>query len=144
MNRCMSARSEESLLKAARRAARNSYSPYSGFPVGAALMASDGRIFEGTNVENASYGLTLCAERSALVTAVASGRRQFVALAVAGGRRRVARPCGACLQVLAEFCGPDFPILLTTVGDTSGHERVHLRDLLPKVFALGRPGRRSV
>jgi homotetrameric cytidine deaminase len=127
---------DTALLKSARRAATHSYSPYSRFPVGAALRTDTGRIFQGSNVENASYGLTLCAERTALGAAVAEGRRRFTALAIVGGRREAARPCGACLQVLAEFCGPDFPILVAPLDPRRKAERFALKDLLPHAFAL--------
>jgi cytidine deaminase len=94
----------QTLLAAARSAARQAHCPYSHFPVGAALLADDGRIFTGANVENASYGLTVCAERVALFQAVHAGVRRFVALALCAGDRTAATPCGACRQTLAEFC----------------------------------------
>ena len=99
------------------KAAENSYSPYSGFRVGAALLTADGRIFTGCNIENASFSLTNCAERTAVFKAVSEGVRDFRAIAVAGSssgdfsKRCV--PCGACLQVLREFCGDDFVIILS-------------------------------
>jgi homotetrameric cytidine deaminase len=127
---------ETKLIKAAVTAARHSYSPYSRFAVGAALLADDGRVFAGCNVENASYGLTLCAERTAIGAAVSAGCRRFTALAVAGGKRRPARPCGACLQVLAEFCPPDLPIFLASLAPPRTTERFALRDLLPHAFGL--------
>jgi len=91
------------LLALASRARRFGYAPYSNFAVGAALLASDGRVFTGCNVENASLGLTLCAERVAVVKAVSEGARSFKALAIAGPGRAAIPPCGACRQVLAEF-----------------------------------------
>lgn len=127
------------LVKAAVKAAGQSYSPYSRFPVGAALMTVGDKVFTGCNVENASYGLTICAERVAVASAVAAGEKKFQALAVVGGRGRAARPCGACLQVLAEFCGPDFPIYLAPLKGRSRSnpiECVALRDLLPQTFSL--------
>jgi len=127
---------DKTLFARARQAAKRSYSPYSRFPVGAALLAG-GAVFTGCNVENASYGLTLCAERAAILAAVAAGKRKPVKLAVAGGKGRAARPCGACLQVLAEFCGPDFPILLAPLDTPKAIERLTLADLLPKAFRLG-------
>ena len=109
--------------------------PYSGFAVGAALVAEDGRTFYGCNVENASYSMTICAERSAVFSAVAAGVTRFRKLAIVGGKtdEEAAQvpclPCGACLQVLAEFCPPDFPILLT--------DGVHLLgEFLPAQFRL--------
>lgn len=124
------------LIKAALKAARNSYSPYSHFPVGAALLTHDGTVFPGCNVENASYGLTLCAERVAVANAVAAGHLKFKALAVVGGRGRGARPCGACLQVLAEFAGSDLPIFLAPLDHPDGAETVTLGALLPYTFSL--------
>ena len=127
------------LVEAAFKAAKNSYSPYSRFPVGAALMTTGGKVFTGCNVENASYGLTMCAERVAVMSAVAAGQKKFQALAVAGGNGRAVRPCGACLQVLSEFCGPEFPIYLAPLKGRSRSksiECVALRDLLPQTFSL--------
>ena len=98
------------LVKAARDAAVAAYCPYSAYPVGAALLAADGRVFTGCNVENVSYGLSNCAERTALFKAVSEGCRAFAALAVAGGTERAAAPCGACRQVMTEFCAPDMPV----------------------------------
>lgn len=98
------------LIAAAREAAARAYCPYSNYPVGAALLTRDGRIVTGCNVENVSFGLTLCAERTALVKAVSDGQCGFAALAVVGGGRTAAAPCGACRQVLAEFCAPEMPV----------------------------------
>jgi cytidine deaminase len=124
------------LAQAARAAAARSYSPYSRFAVGAALLTADGSVFTGCNVENSSYGLTLCAERAAVVAAVAAGHRRFAKLAVAGGARPAAVPCGACLQVLAEFCGPDFPIVLTPLTVARRMRTRRLAQLLPQAFVL--------
>ncbi len=99
------------LMQSARAATANSYMPYSHYPVGAALLADDGSIWTGVNVENASYGLTNCAERTALFKAVSEGKRHFRALVICGGTAESpAHPCGACRQVLAEFCPPDMPV----------------------------------
>ena len=96
-------------------------------------MAEDGRIFTGANVENASYGLTICAERAALFTAVNSGVRRFRALAVAAGANAPATPCGACRQVLAEFCNNLMPVFCSTrTGDRV--EQTTLGELLPEAF----------
>ena len=120
------------LLDAARRARSRAYAPYSQFAVGAALLAEDGTIFVGTNVENASFGLTICAERSAVVSAVAAGQRKFRALALVAGRGEPATPCGACRQVLHEF-SPNLPIRLASAD---GQVRdVRLSELLPMGFA---------
>lgn len=124
------------LVRAAVKAAGASYSPYSRFPVGAALLAGNGKVFTGCNVENASYGLTICAERVAILKAVSAGCRTFKALAVAGGKGQAARPCGACLQVMAEFCGPDFPLYLVALDQADDIERFSLGDLLPQTFSL--------
>ena len=122
---------QQQLIAAACSARAQAHAPYSGFAVGAALLMQDGRIIEGCNVENASYGLTLCAERVAVVRAVAEGETAWRAIAVAspGG----AAPCGACRQVLAEFC-TDLPVLLV---DTDAPDRIRhttLATLLPDRF----------
>ena len=125
-----------SLVQAAREAAANAYCPYSRYHVGAALLASDGRVFRGCNVENASYGLTLCAERNAITTAIAEGCREFRALAIAGGTPDApAFPCGACRQVLVEFCGPDFPVVVAAL-EGGAPETIPLADLVPRSFQL--------
>ena len=123
----------ETVVRAAVEARVRAYARYSKFQVGAALLAADGRIFTGCNVENASYGLTICAERSAVFTAVAAGQHKFVLLAIAseGG----AAPCGACRQVLAEF-SPNLSILLIDVNRQDSIVEVNLGDLLPRAFGL--------
>jgi cytidine deaminase len=125
------------LMAEAGRARRTAHAPYSKFEVGAALLARDGRVFRGCNVENASYGLTVCAERVALWKAVSEGARDFESLAVAGPRGRAAPPCGACRQALAEFA-PDL-----TIHFRDGAGRIvtrSLRGLLPLPF-VRRPRR---
>ena len=124
------------LVAAAAGAARASYSPYSKFPVGAALLLPGGGLMTGCNVENASYGLTVCAERVAFFKAVSEGRRDFVALAVVAGQDEAAPPCGACLQVMAEFCGPGFPIYLAALNRPDSIRMVTLGELLPSMFKL--------
>ena len=119
----------EELVARAIEARDRAYAPYSGFQVGAALLATDGRVFSGANVENASYGLTVCAERSAVFTAVAAGARSFEALAVAAGDG--ALMCGACRQVLSEF-GRDLTVHLS---DARGaFSTTTLDRLLPGAF----------
>ena len=101
------------LIMHAKQAAGFSYSPYSGFRVGAALLCSDDSIILGTNVENRSYGLTNCAERSAFFTAVSAGKREFLALAVfSPDHNKPLPPCGACRQVISEFTGMNFPVIM--------------------------------
>lgn len=119
----------QQLIEAARNVLQNAYAPYSGYKVGAAVLA-DGKIYTGVNVENASYGLTNCAERSAVFSAVARGVRKVDAVAIAV-ERGVPSPCGACRQVLREF-GRDFPIYL--VADDGSVRDTTLAALLPHSF----------
>jgi cytidine deaminase len=121
------------LLTAAREARKAAYAPYSRFPVGAAIQTAAGTVYRGCNVENASYGLTICAERVAVMTAVAAGERQVVAVAIDGGDAdKPAPPCGACRQVLHEF-GPDMQVILPGVGEAA-LEVLPLRAFLPRGF----------
>jgi len=120
------------LVGAARTARRRAYAPYSRFRVGAAVRAR-GRVFEGANVENASYGLTLCAERSAVTAAVLAGARRLDAVAVASGTSPPTPPCGMCLQTLAEFAGPELPVLLA--GARGAVVETTLGELLPRGFS---------
>lgn len=122
------------LVNAAREAAVHAHSPYSHYPVGAALLTSDGQVYTGCNVENISYGLSTCAERTALFKAVSAGCRDFVALAVAGGEQKAAPPCGACRQVLAEFCSPEMPVVFARLKGGKGITAT-LGALLPLSFA---------
>jgi len=125
----------DKLSEAARHVALNSYCPYSRYRVGAALLADNGMIYTGCNVENASYGLTVCAERAAMMNAVADGVRGFRALVVtAGTQARPGMPCGSCRQVLSEFCTPDMPVLCATL-DGSGSVQTTLGELLPHGFS---------
>ena len=105
----------EKLVDAAKKARMNAYAPYSGMSVGAAILTEKG-VFVGTNVENASYGLSICAERTAVFTAVTAGARQVLAIAIAGGNPEPLPPCGACRQVLAEF-NPKMPCVLAGSSD---------------------------
>ena len=125
----------KSLMEAATAARQYAYSPYSGYRVGAALLGKSGKVHTGCNVENAGYSPTNCAERTAVFKAVSEGVREFVAIAVVGGKRGeispLCAPCGVCRQVLAEFCPPDFPVVLGTPEDF----RVYaLNEILPLAF----------
>lgn len=119
------------LFGAAVKASEKAHCPYSGFHVGAALLTADGEIFTGCNVENASYSMTVCAERIAIFKAVSEGKSDFSAIAVAGSAdgdfSRNCTPCGACLQVMSEFCGSGFKIILA-------EGEYHLSDFLPVSF----------
>jgi len=121
------------LMTAAREAARRAYVPYSRFPVGAALLTDDGTIFTGCNIENASYGLTVCAERVAIFTAAAAGHRVVRAIAVSAPRATTVSPCGACRQVLNEFVPPDGD-LLVLMDAADSMVRQPLAALLPRSF----------
>ena len=125
----------DSLAREAIKASERAYAPYSKFKFGAALLADDGRVFTGCNVENASYGLTNCAERTAVFKAVSEGATRFMAIAVAGGVGDVAMPCGACRQVLAEFCPPEAPVRCVSL-DGSIVKDFTVGGLLPGVFSL--------
>jgi len=123
-----------SLVEAAIRARENAHAPYSAFKVGAALESVDGSVFTGCNVENATYGLTLCAERVAVVKAVSEGASTFVRIAVAADTEEVTPPCGACRQILWEFCG-DIEVILANLKGKQ--ETVRLKDLYPRAFDAG-------
>ena len=119
------------LVEAARAARLNAHAPFSRFLVGAALEAADGRVFTGCNVENATYGLTVCAERVAVFKAVSEGCRNFVRIAVVADTEAPTAPCGACRQILWEF-GGDLEVILANLAGVTGHYR--MRDLLPLPF----------
>jgi cytidine deaminase len=123
----------DALAAAARRASEAAYAPYSGFAVGAAVRAADGRVFTGCNVENASYGLSVCAERNAIFQAVAAGARSIVALALYTPTAAAVTPCGACRQVLVEF-GRDAEVLC--VCDGTDRAVFTVAALLPHAFSL--------
>lgn len=126
---------QQRLLAAARAVRLQAHAPYSRFQVGAAVLDERGLIFAGCNVENASYGLTICAERNAVAAAVAGGARRLAAVAVVTGTRPPATPCGACRQVLSEFGAPEMTVLLGS--PTGAALRRRLGALLPESFALG-------
>ncbi|MCL2508439.1 MAG: cytidine deaminase [Oscillospiraceae bacterium] len=122
------------LLALAANAAEKSYSPYSGFQVGAALLCESGNVYTGANIENAAYSPTVCAERTALFKAVLDGERDFRAIAVAAlsGGGAACAPCGVCRQVLAEFCGGEFQVVMS--GKNGGLTVMTLNKLLPMRF----------
>lgn len=123
---------DKELLQLAIEARKNAYCPYSNFPVGAALLCADGSVYTGVNVENASYGLTVCAERVAIFKAASEGKRNFVKLAIVCNAKHCS-PCGACRQVIYEHA-PDIEILM---GNPAGSfKRTTIKDLLPEAFGL--------
>ena len=126
----------EKLCELAKEAMMHSYSPYSGYKVGAALLCKDGTVYQGCNIENASFTPTICAERTAIFKAVYDGHRDFVAIAVCGGKDGVITgafpPCGVCRQVMREFCADDFRILMV---NQNGFEEVTITQLLPYSFS---------
>lgn len=127
---------EKELCREAVDAMKNAYAPYSGYKVGAALLTEKGKLFAGCNIENAAYTPTVCAERVALFNAISSGERNFTAIAVAGGKDGVISgafpPCGVCRQVMAEFCTPDFTVLVVTGEDS--YKKYTLNELFPQAF----------
>ena len=127
--------SREELLKRAREAQKNAYAPYSNFQVGAALLSAGGKVYTGSNVENSSYGLSICAERVAVFKAVNDGERDFTLLAVVSSGQGFVFPCGACLQVLAEF-SPEMKLIITDEKDN--YKEYALQDMLPQIFSLGK------
>ena len=128
-----------SLALKAIEAMKKSYSPYSHFTVGAALLTKEGKIYTGANIENASYTPTVCAERNAIFTAVHNGEREFLAIAIVGGHqgdvKGITAPCGVCRQVMSEFCSPDFKVILVTSNE-GDFEETTLGELLPYSFKL--------
>ncbi len=121
----------QELIDAARRARENALAPFSKFHVGAALRGRDGRIWTGCNVENASYGLTICAERVAIFKAISEGAREFDAISVVTAAERLTPPCGACRQIIWEMCGDVAVVLANLQGEVTVHR---MKDLLPFPF----------
>jgi cytidine deaminase len=121
----------DALVEAAQQALENAHAPFSNFRVGAALHSTSGRIFGGCNVENATYGLTVCAERVAIFKAMSEGERNFDAIAVVTDTDKLTPPCGACRQLIWEFCG-DVPVILANLKGKT--ETLQMRDLFPKPF----------
>ena len=126
----------EKLCELTIEAMSRSYSPYSGFSVGAALLCKDGTVYLGCNIENASFTPTVCAERTAIFKAISEGNREFSAIAVCGGKNGhltgTFPPCGVCRQVMREFCEDDFPVYLVR---PDGYDALTLADLLPHSFS---------
>ncbi len=127
---------EQKLLRHALAVRARAYAPYSHFHVGAAVLAESGNVYVGCNVENASYGLCICAERNAIAAAIAAGERKFRAIAVVGGVEEPATPCGACRQVMVEFA-PQMTVLLATPTNTEHPQRTTAAELLPHFFTFG-------
>ena len=128
---------DKELYELAIKAMEYSYSPYSACKVGAALLCKNGKVFSGTNVENAAFGPTVCAERVAVFKAISEGEKEFLKIAVVGGKNGeingIFAPCGVCRQVLREFCNDDFEILLGETNDK--FKNVTLKELLPLSFS---------
>ncbi len=134
----MDERDIKKLVEAALSAREKAYVPYSHFQVGAALLAKNGNVYKGCNVENASYGAAICAERTAFVKAVSEGEREFAAIAVAGGRENesiqgYAYPCGICRQFMLEFCDRDFTIIVAR--STEDYKCHSLEEIIPMGFS---------
>jgi cytidine deaminase len=124
----------EEMVGLALEARKNAYAPYSGFRVGAAVLADNGRVYTGCNIENASFGATMCAERTAIGKAISEGARQILTVAIASDSDENTVPCGICRQVMSEFCAHDMPLYLS---DKNGSFKEYLfSDLLPNVFIL--------
>lgn len=122
---------EKELVEAAREVCERAFAPYSNFKVGAALRTKSGKIYTGCNIESASYGLTVCAERVAIWKAVSEGETEFVEIAVITGTEELTPPCGACRQIIWEFCH-DIPVILANLKDDT--EIVQMSELLPRAF----------
>lgn len=125
------------LIQTALDARKNAYAPYSHYQVGAALLSSDGTIYSGCNIENASYGATNCAERTAFFSAVSEGKRDFLAIAITGGLEGeeisdYAVPCGICRQIMQEFCGDDFQVIVAK--STENFRQYPFSEILPFGF----------
>lgn len=130
------------LFEYAKDAMKNSYAPYSNYNVGAALLCKSGNVYKGCNIENASYSLTNCAERTALFSAISNGEKEFEAIFIVGGKNCViadyAMPCGACRQVLAEFCDADFKVFIGI--NENDIKEYNLSELLPFSFDKSKLG----
>lgn len=124
---------KEQLMDLAKEGRENAYVPYSKFKVGAALLTTDGKVYKGCNIENSGYSMTNCAERTAMFKAVSEGERKFKAMAIVADTEGPCSPCGACRQVISEFCAPDMPLYLTNMkGDV---KETTVAELLPGAFS---------
>lgn len=134
--------SKKDLFIIAKEAMKNSYAPYSNYNVGAVLLTKNGNIYKGCNIENASYSLTNCAERTALFSAISNGEKEFAAICIVGGKNGkisdYAMPCGACRQALAEFCNEDFKVYIGI--DEDNIKEYTLNELLPYSFNKSKLG----
>ena len=124
----------EKLIESAKAAMENSYSPYSKFKVGAAVLSESNNIYSGCNIENASYGATVCAERTAVLKAVSTGEKKITKIAIVSASETMPYPCGMCLQVLSEFAGGNLEIII--VNCWGKIEITLLKNLMPKIFKL--------
>lgn len=123
--------SNEKLIESAIRARENAHAPFSNFKVGASLLTESGEIITGCNIENATYGLTLCAERVAIFKAISEGKKKFVKTAIVANTENLTPPCGACRQIIWEFCGDIEVVLANLQGAT---ETFQMRELFPNAF----------
>lgn len=122
---------EKELIEAAREVRENAHAPFSNFKVGAALMTKNGKIYTGCNIENATYGLTICAERNAVFKAISEGEKDFETISVVADTDELTPPCGACRQIIWELCG-DVPVILANLNGDS--ETVMMKELFPRAF----------
>ncbi len=121
----------EKLIESAKKAREKAFAPYSNFKVGAAVQTKSGKIYTGCNIENASYGLTICAERVAIFKAVSEGEREFESIAVVADTEELTPPCGPCRQIIHEFCG-DIPVTFANLNGKT--ETLQMKELLPRAF----------
>ncbi len=122
---------EQDLIEAAAAVREKAFAPFSGFRVGAAVLGDDGIVYTGCNVESATYGLTVCAERNAIFKGVSEGVKRFTAIAVVADTEELTPPCGACRQIIWEFCG-DVPVTMSNLSGKT--ETVQMSELLPRAF----------
>ncbi|MQS76052.1 cytidine deaminase [Lactobacillus halodurans] len=124
---------EKQLFEIASKAMENAYTPYSNYKVGAAILCDDGKIYSGVNVENASFGLTNCAERTAIFKAVSEGAKKVLAIAIVNQTKVMSKPCGACRQVMSEFMGPEDVVFLA--NSQNEYKEFTFKEILPLAFS---------